>query len=132
MLTEAVAGIFIRGRNHVGLTVLLLAVAGAAPSAWAQQDASQRWNLHGQVTELPQGDAGFPAAYSGRNSLNSNGEIQETFSSDVFIGARLWRGGEWKILQFMGCSGGIRAALQRTCPSGGGAVLGLGGRGQHD
>lgn len=79
---------------RAGLITFVLAFAVAAPSAWPQQDATQAWNLHGQVTETPQGDPGFPAAYSGRNSLNSNGEIQETFTADVFVGARLWSGGE--------------------------------------
>lgn len=72
----------------------MMALIAAAPAAWAQESAGQRWNLHGQVTELPQGDPGFRAAYSGINSLNANGEIQETFTSDLFVGARLWHGGE--------------------------------------
>jgi high affinity Mn2+ porin len=54
----------------------------------------QNWNMHAQVTETVQGDPGFPALYSGPNSLNSNGEVQETFTSDLFVGARLWNGGE--------------------------------------
>lgn len=61
------------------------------------QDANsttQNWNIHGQVTEIVQGDPSFHALYSGPNSLNSNGEVQETFTSDLFGGARLWRGGE--------------------------------------
>ena len=94
MLTEAVARILIKKRNRVVLTVFVLAFAAWAPRAWSQQQASQSWNLHGQVTETPQGDPGFSAAYSGRNSLNSNGEIQETLAVDLFVGAHLWRGGE--------------------------------------
>ena len=54
----------------------------------------QHWNIHGQVTETPQGDAGFRALYSGPNSLNSKGEVQETFTSDLYVGARLWHGAE--------------------------------------
>jgi high affinity Mn2+ porin len=80
-------------RLTAAFIVFSLACVVVAPSAWSQ-DASQRWNLHGQVTELPQGDPGFRAAYSGQNSLNSKGEIQETFAADLFAGARLWRGGE--------------------------------------
>jgi high affinity Mn2+ porin len=63
------------------------------------QDASgdtvnQKWNIHGQITESPQGDPGFRALYSGPNSLNSKGEVQETFTADIFAGARLWNGAE--------------------------------------
>ena len=54
----------------------------------------QNWNIHGQITETPQGDPGFPARYSGPNSLDNTGEIQETFTSDLSIGARLWHGAE--------------------------------------
>jgi high affinity Mn2+ porin len=86
-------------RVEIGILakLLILAVLVAAPCA--AQDTSvgtvtQNWNIHGQVTETPQGDPGFRALYSGPNSLNSNGEIQETFTSDLYVGARLGRGAE--------------------------------------
>ncbi len=47
-----------------------------------------------QNTDVAQGDPGFPAKYSGPNSLNSNGEIRETITVDVLAGVRLWRGAE--------------------------------------
>jgi high affinity Mn2+ porin len=77
--------------------LLLLGLRLAAPLSVRAQDANsitQNWNLHAQVTETVQGDPGFPAQYSGLNSLNSKGEVQETFTSDLFVGARLWQGGE--------------------------------------
>jgi high affinity Mn2+ porin len=61
------------------------------PSA---ESITQKWNLHGQVTETPQGDPRFPALYSGANSLSSKGEVQETFTADLYAGARLWHGAE--------------------------------------
>jgi high affinity Mn2+ porin len=54
----------------------------------------QKWNIHGQVTETPQGDPGFRALYSGPNSLDRKGEVQETFTADLYAGARLWNGAE--------------------------------------
>jgi len=54
----------------------------------------QNFNFHAQTTIVTQGDPGFPAQYSGPNSLNSAGERQETFSADLFAGLRLWRGAE--------------------------------------
>jgi len=54
----------------------------------------QSWNLHAQNTDIVQGDLGFPAKYSGPNSLNSAGEVQETVTLDLYAGARLWRGAE--------------------------------------
>jgi high affinity Mn2+ porin len=55
---------------------------------------SQRWNIHGQITETPQGDPPFRAKYSGPNSLTNTGEVQATYTSDLYFGARLWHGGE--------------------------------------
>lgn len=57
-------------------------------------DRLQRWNFHFQNTDIVQGDPGFPAQYSGPNSLNSKGEVQETVTANLFAGARLWRGAE--------------------------------------
>ena len=54
----------------------------------------QSWNWHAQNTDIVQGDPGFPAQYSGPNSLDSGGEVRETVSLDLFAGARLWRGAE--------------------------------------
>ena len=56
--------------------------------------APQSWNFHAQTTFVAQGDPGFPAQYSGPNSLNSVGERQGTVTADLFAGVRLWRGGE--------------------------------------
>ena len=83
----------------VALLVKLLIFGALAVSRSAAQDESastvnQEWNIHGQITETPQGDPPFRALYSGPNSLTNTGEVQETFTSDLYAGARLWRGGE--------------------------------------
>ena len=54
----------------------------------------QIWNWHVQNTDIGQGDPAFAAKYSGPNSLNSKGEVQETVTLDLFAGVRLWRGAE--------------------------------------
>ncbi|HWY31568.1 MAG TPA: hypothetical protein VNX46_12480, partial [Candidatus Acidoferrum sp.] len=54
----------------------------------------QTWNWHVQNTDIVQGDPGFPAKYSGPASLNSQGEVRETVTLDLFAGLRLWRGAE--------------------------------------
>lgn len=58
---------------------------------------AQTWNWHFQNTFYLQGDPGFPAEYSGPNSLHSGGEIQDTISADLFLGARLWHGAEMHV-----------------------------------
>jgi high affinity Mn2+ porin len=79
---------------QIGNSVKFLIVAVLVAAPCVAQDVSQNWNIHAQVTETSQGDLGFPALYSGPNSLNSKGEVQETFTSDLYVGARLWHGGE--------------------------------------
>ena len=88
---------------------LLLLFSGLLSKAIAQQrmitgkipwdsseffDESRRWNFHVQNTEIVQGDPAFPAKYSGPNSLNSKGEVQETVTLDLYAGIRLWHGAE--------------------------------------
>ncbi len=59
-----------------------------------EQISERSWNWHVQNTDIIQGDPGFPAKYSGPNSLNSHGEVRETVSFDVYALAKLWRGAE--------------------------------------
>ena len=54
----------------------------------------QNWSWHVQNTDIVQATPGFPAQYSGPESLNDMGEIQHTLSFDVLAGARLWSGAE--------------------------------------
>src|SRR6266849_160232 len=55
---------------------------------------SDRWEIHGQTTFLPQGYLAFHAPYSGPNSLTPAPQLQETWSNSLFLNARLWEGGE--------------------------------------
>jgi len=86
---------YISGAQTVKLSTLLLGLSVCIPvHSQDVNSITQNWNLHAQITETVQGDPGFPAKYSGPNSLNGNGEIQETFAADLFVGARPWRGAE--------------------------------------
>ena len=68
------------------------------PKSVTQQNSDtnqfHRWNFHVQNTVIVQGDPAFPARYSGPNSLNRAGEVQETVTLNFFSGVRLWRGAE--------------------------------------
>ena len=55
---------------------------------------SDRWEIHGQTTYLPQGYPSFRAPYSGPNSLTPAPQAQATWSNSLFLNARLWDGGE--------------------------------------
>jgi hypothetical protein len=58
----------------------------------------ERWNLYGQVTYISSWKFPFPAAYTNLNgspnSLLPSAEQSFTFSATLFLGVRLWPGGE--------------------------------------
>jgi high affinity Mn2+ porin len=64
-----------------------------SPASLADPE-SDRWEIHGQTTFLPQGYPAFHAPYSGPNSLTPAPQVQETWSNSLFLNARLWEGGE--------------------------------------
>lgn len=57
----------------------------------------QEWNWHVQNTDIVDWHPGFPAKYSGPNSLRNSSEVQETVSLDLFAGVRLWHGAEFHV-----------------------------------
>jgi high affinity Mn2+ porin len=71
----------------------LLALANTVASA-PDTLPNPRWSAHFQQTLITQGDAGFHADYSGPNSLHANGGQATSLTSTLFLGTRLWNGGE--------------------------------------
>ena len=63
-----------------------------------EQAVAEDWNWHVQNTDIVQYHPGFPASYSGPNSLSSADEVRETVSLDLYAGARLWHGAEAVVL----------------------------------
>ncbi len=64
------------------------------PSLSWSQDSSQSWNVHAQTTTISQAHGGFPSPYSGSNSFQSRWEWHSINVSTLFLGKRLWSGGE--------------------------------------
>jgi high affinity Mn2+ porin len=64
-----------------------------APSA-TPTAAPQEWSIHAQATDTQQYHGAFPAAYSGPQSLSAFPDTAKTVDATLFIGKRLWRGGE--------------------------------------
>ncbi len=54
----------------------------------------QRWSFHVQSTEMMLGQPGFRSPYAGANSIEPDDNFRQTTTLDVFLGARLWPGGE--------------------------------------
>jgi high affinity Mn2+ porin len=72
------------------IMLLLTGLCGSSDSA-----AAPNWlTTHFQQTLITQGDPGFHADYSGPNSLDPSGEQATSFTSTLFLGAKLWTGGE--------------------------------------
>ncbi len=75
---------------------------------------SDRWEIHGQSTYLPQGYPSFPALYSGPNSLSPSRQAKATWSNGLFLNAQLWDGGEVyynpELLQGFGLNDTVGAA----------------------
>lgn len=57
----------------------------------------QFWNIHAQATYVGEWHPSFPAQYSGRESLDNHSQTAETFSADLYLGARLWNGAEFHL-----------------------------------
>jgi len=56
--------------------------------------ADQRWNIHGQATWVDQYHPTFNAPYSGTNSLTPHSNSAETLDATLYLGVKLWDGGE--------------------------------------
>ena len=52
------------------------------------------WSIHAQATAVPQTHGSFYAPYSGNNSLSSDSEFKTSFTGTLFLGRKLWDGGE--------------------------------------
>ena len=60
----------------------------------SQAPEHQNWLLHVQGTEIFQGQPGFHSPYRGANSLPPEDDFRQTSSLDLYLGVRLWPGGE--------------------------------------
>ena len=85
-----------------------------APKSALTDPESDRWEIHGQTTYLPQGYPGFRALYTGTNSLTPAPQAQATWSNSLFLNVRLWEGGEVyynpELLQGFGLNDTVGAA----------------------
>jgi high affinity Mn2+ porin len=63
----------------------------------AEDAKNERWSFHVQGTEVVQGQPGFHSPYQGTNSLRPDDNFKQSSSFDLFIGVRLWPGGEFYV-----------------------------------
>ncbi|MDI1267437.1 MAG: carbohydrate porin [bacterium] len=78
---------------RIGLNRKIGGPGSRTPEDWINPE-SDRWEIHGQTTYLPQGYPGFRAPYTGPNSFTTARQAQATWSNSLYLNARLWEGGE--------------------------------------
>ena len=87
---------------------------GFSPKTSWSDPESDRWEIHGQTTYLPQGYGRFRAPYTGTNSFTPAPQAQATCSNGLYLNARLWEGGEVyynpELLQGFGLNNTVGAA----------------------
>ncbi|MCL6455625.1 MAG: carbohydrate porin, partial [Ralstonia pickettii] len=79
--------------------MLVLSLQSAALAAGADTPATdipepERWNVHGQFTNVTQWHPSFRSPYSGTNSLTPDNNTKETVDVTLYLGLRLWKGAE--------------------------------------
>lgn len=55
---------------------------------------TESYSLHGQFTNVTQKHPGFTSPYAGPNSLEASESAKETTDVTLYLGVRLWQGGE--------------------------------------
>ncbi len=91
------------------IPTLLAAQADGSPKA------PEPWSFHAQLTYQLQGHGAFNAPYEGQNSLLDRKETRGSITTTIYLGRRLWEGGE------------VYANLEMQAGSGVSQVLGLAG-----
>src|SRR5579883_2303950 len=61
---------------------------------YGQDTTHESWNLHFQQTVIGQYHPGFRSPYEGVNSLTALEPAAYSVTSTLFLGAKLWSGGE--------------------------------------
>lgn len=82
--------------SQVVMRVVMLVLGGALLGARASEADEERVAVHFQATYVEQEDDSFRDPYTGPNSL-SPGIGRETTDVTLYLGARLWSGGEFWI-----------------------------------
>jgi high affinity Mn2+ porin len=70
------------------------AFASQANAAGSSQTQFDNWEIHGQTTYIQQGYSAFRSPYLGQNSFTPWAQTRNTWTDSVFLGFKVWEGGE--------------------------------------
>ena len=94
------------------LTVIVPILLLSNPiSAQETTTKPKRFNLHFQATYIYQYSARFHSAYEGKNSLSDDEEKQNSLTTTMYGGARLWKGAEIYLNPEVAGGSGLSGAL---------------------
>jgi high affinity Mn2+ porin len=68
---------------------------GLGAAAAGRGQSADGWSLHAQSTLIEQWHGGFASPYAGQSSLEPTREDKHTITLTLFVGRRLWAGGEF-------------------------------------
>jgi high affinity Mn2+ porin len=74
------------------------AVVSASPTPLSSASPNAPWerfSIHAQSTDTQQYHGAFPAATSGTQSLGAAADTAKTVAATLYLGVRLWKGGEY-------------------------------------
>ena len=74
-------------------------------------DSAQKWSLHYQFTSIVQAHPAFAAGYSSNNSLRNHPESAVSFTTTLFLGRKLWKGGALYFNPEVAAGKGVSSAL---------------------
>jgi high affinity Mn2+ porin len=101
-------------RFRLGLNYHFGAGAGQENAGGLPDHGPGSVEIHGQTTFIYQGYPPFNAPYDGPQSLPAVGQSRQTWTTSLFLGARLWQGAELyfnpELLQGFGLAGTFGAA----------------------
>ncbi len=77
------------------------------------------WSLHAQTTYQLQGHSSFSSPYSGPNSFEDRRETRGSSTTTLFLGRRVWRGGELYVNPELAAGTGVSRVLGLAGPPNG-------------
>ena len=84
---------YIDSRAAFGAALAAVCLTGAPAHAQEAPAGDQVYAIHGQITTVVQGVGGLTSPYTADNSLTPH-QTKATTDATLYLGARLWRGGE--------------------------------------
>jgi high affinity Mn2+ porin len=93
------------------LVVVFCPIAFADGLVTDQGNSVEQWSIHYQATIIPQEHGYFNSPYVGANSLSPYPELETSFTTTLFLGSKLWEGGEFYFNPELAAGEGLSGAL---------------------